>query len=123
MLKSISTHLFRDAVLGVPQLDLIAKAGFNQVEIFCTRTHLDYTNANHVREIAGWFSDSEVKLHSLHAPMYKDDVGGRSGPDAVIDITEPVKSKRLPMVDEIKRTLDIHRHVSGYPYHWRRWRR
>jgi hypothetical protein len=39
--------------------------------------------------------------------MYTDDVWGRSGPDAVINITEPVKSKRLLVVDEIKRALDI----------------
>jgi sugar phosphate isomerase/epimerase len=39
--------------------------------------------------------------------MYTDEIWGRSGPHAVITITEPVKSKRLPMVDEIKRTLEI----------------
>ena len=49
----------------------------------------------------------ELKLHSLHSPMYTDDVWGRSGPDAVINITEPVKIKRLQMVDEIKRALEI----------------
>ena len=39
--------------------------------------------------------------------MYTDDVWGRTGPDAVITITEPVKFKRLQMVDEIKRALEI----------------
>jgi sugar phosphate isomerase/epimerase len=39
--------------------------------------------------------------------MYNDDVWGRSGPHAVLNITEPVKSKRLAVVDEIKRALDI----------------
>jgi sugar phosphate isomerase/epimerase len=39
--------------------------------------------------------------------MYNDDVWGRSGPHAVLNITEPVKSKRLQVVDEIKRALDI----------------
>ena len=39
--------------------------------------------------------------------MYSDDVWGRSGPDAVINITEPVKFKRLQMVDEIKRALEV----------------
>ena len=49
----------------------------------------------------------DLKLHSLHSPMYTDDIWGRSGPQAVITITEPVKSKRLPMVDEIKRALEV----------------
>jgi sugar phosphate isomerase/epimerase len=39
--------------------------------------------------------------------MYNDDVWGRSGPHAVLNITEPVKSKRLQVVEEIKRALDI----------------
>jgi sugar phosphate isomerase/epimerase len=43
----------------------------------------------------------------MHAPMYNDEFWGRSGPHSVITITEPVKSKRLEMVDEIKRALEI----------------
>ena len=39
--------------------------------------------------------------------MYNDEIWGRSGPHSVITITEPVKSKRLQMVDEIKRALEI----------------
>jgi sugar phosphate isomerase/epimerase len=39
--------------------------------------------------------------------MYTDDVWGRSGPQSVIDITEPSKGKRIGMVDEIKRALEI----------------
>jgi sugar phosphate isomerase/epimerase len=39
--------------------------------------------------------------------MYTDDVWGRSGPHAVINITEPTKAKRMAMVDEVKRALEI----------------
>jgi sugar phosphate isomerase/epimerase len=39
--------------------------------------------------------------------MYSDDVWGRSGPHATIDITEPVKRDRIRTVDEIKRALEI----------------
>ena len=39
--------------------------------------------------------------------MYTDEVWGRSGPQAVITITEPVKAKRIAIVDEIKRALEI----------------
>jgi sugar phosphate isomerase/epimerase len=39
--------------------------------------------------------------------MYTDEVWGRSGPHAVITITEPSRPKRLEMVDEIKRALEI----------------
>jgi sugar phosphate isomerase/epimerase len=60
-----------------------------------------------VNELGHWFRDSKLKLHSVHSPMYSDDVWGRSGPRSHINITEPVKSKRLDMIDEIKRALDI----------------
>jgi len=39
--------------------------------------------------------------------MYNDIFWGRSGPQAVINITETLKSKRMAMVDEVKRALDI----------------
>jgi sugar phosphate isomerase/epimerase len=68
---------------------------------------LDYRDRAQVGEIGRWFRNSPLKLHSLHSPMYSDNVWGRTGPDAVVNITEPLKTKRLQMVDEIKRTLDI----------------
>jgi sugar phosphate isomerase/epimerase len=46
-------------------------------------------------------------MHSLHSPMYSDDVWGRSGPHSVLDITETVKARRMSMVDEIKRAIEI----------------
>jgi len=39
--------------------------------------------------------------------MYSDNVWGRSGPNSIITITETGKGKRLDMVDEIKRVLEI----------------
>src|SRR5262245_9700652 len=39
--------------------------------------------------------------------MYNDEIWGRSGPHSVITITELVKGRRLEMVDEIKRAIDV----------------
>ena len=88
-------------------LSRIEQAGIPAVEIFCARQHLDYHNKAQVAELGHWFNDSELKLHSLHSPMYTDEIWGRSGPHAVVTITEPVKGKRLETVDEIKRALEI----------------
>lgn len=107
MIRALSTHLFVNHRLTTVWLDRIWDAGIPLVEIFCARQHLDYRDRAQIGELGHWFRDSELKLHSLHSPMYSDDVWGRSGPDAVINITEPVKFKRLLMVDEIKRALDI----------------
>lgn len=107
MQRALSTHLFVNHRLTTVWLERIWAAGIPLVEIFCARQHLDYHNRMQISELGHWFRDSELKLHSLHAPMYTDEIWGRSGPHAVIDITEPVKNKRLQMLDEIKRALDI----------------
>jgi sugar phosphate isomerase/epimerase len=103
----LSTHLFVNHRLTVAQLDKVQRAGIDAVEIFCARQHLDYRDSAQITELGHWFRDSGLKLHSLHAPMYTDEMWGRSGPHSVISITEPVKGKRLVMVDEIKRALEI----------------
>src|SRR5579864_3541072 len=111
MLHALSTSLFVGHRLTTVWLDRIWDAGIPLVEIFCAKQHLDYHDHAQIRELGHWFRDAQLKLHSLHSPMYNDDVWGRSGPDAVINITEPVKIKRLQMLDEIKRALDVVDHV------------
>jgi len=107
MNHAISTHLFSNHRLTTALLERIQHTGAPAVEIFCARQHLDYNNHDQVMELRHWFDDSELKLFSVHAPMYTDDVWGRSGPHSVITITEPVKSKRIQMVDEIKRAIEL----------------
>jgi sugar phosphate isomerase/epimerase len=104
---ALSTHLFVNHRLTSALLSRIQRAGIDAVEIFCARQHLDYQNKAQINELGHWFRDSELKMHSLHSPMYNDEIWGRSGPHAVITITEPVKGERLRMVDEIKRALEI----------------
>jgi sugar phosphate isomerase/epimerase len=103
----LSTHLFVNHRLTAALLTKIQQQGIPAVEIFCARQHLDYRDKAQINELGHWFRESDLKLHSLHSPMYNDEIWGRSGPHAVVTITEPVKSKRLPMVDEIKRALEI----------------
>ena len=103
----LSTHLFVNHRLTAALFDRIWHAGFPAVEIFCARQHLDYRDKAQIKELGHWFRDAQLKVHALHSPMYNDDVWGRSGPHAVLNITEPVKPKRLQVVDEIKRALDI----------------
>src|SRR3970040_174437 len=105
MQRALSTYLFRHAVLGVHLLDQIAAAGIEQVEIYCERTHFDYTNPNHVREIAGWFSDSQVQLHSVHAPLSRDPQ--ETTHHAVVSIAFLERQRRQESMDEIKRALEL----------------
>ncbi|HTW66221.1 MAG TPA: sugar phosphate isomerase/epimerase family protein [Bryobacteraceae bacterium] len=103
----LSTHLLVNHRLNTVWLDRVWQAGIPAVEIFCARQHLDYRDRAQITELGHWFRDSRLKLHSLHSPMYSDDMWGRSGPNSHINICEAVKSKRLDALDEIKRALDI----------------
>lgn len=107
MLHVLSTHLFVKHRLSTALLDRILAAGIPAVEIFVNRQHLDYLNKAQINELASWFRDAKLQLWALHAPMYSDDQNGRSGPNAIIAINEPIKNRRVVMVDEIKRTLEI----------------
>jgi sugar phosphate isomerase/epimerase len=107
MQRALSTHLFVNHRLTTVWLDRIWDAGIPLVEIFCARQHVDYRDRAQIRELGHWFRDSELKVNSLHSPMYTDEVWGRSGPHSVITITEPEKIKRIQMADEIKRAIAI----------------
>ncbi|HEY3940575.1 MAG TPA: sugar phosphate isomerase/epimerase family protein [Bryobacteraceae bacterium] len=107
MKHALSTHLFVNHRLTTAGLERIQSAGFEAVEIFCARQHMDYHDQAQINELGHWFRDSQMELHSLHAPMYSDDVWGRSGPNAVMNITERLKAKRMAVVDEIKRAIEI----------------
>lgn len=107
MTPVLSTHLFVRHRLTTVWLEKVRDAGFSAVEIFCARQHIDYRDTAQVRELGHWFRDSKLKVNSLHSPMYSDDVWGRSGPQSIVDITETTKARRIAIVDEIKRALDI----------------
>jgi len=107
MQRGLSTHLLAEHRLNTVWLDRIWNAGIPLVEIFCARQHFDYRSPSQVGEVAYWFADAKLTLHSLHAPMFTDDCWGRSGPASVVDITETSKPTRVKHVDEIKRAIEV----------------
>lgn len=107
MTNVLSTHLFARHRLTSVWLERAWDAGFTEIEIFCARQHFDYVDKAQIRELGHWFRDSSLKVHSIHAPIYNDDAGGRSGPHSIIDITDRTKARRIAMVDEVKRALEV----------------
>jgi len=103
----LSTHLFVQHRLTAALLGKIEQSGIGGAEVFCAQQHLDWRDRAQVAELGHWFRDSALELHSLHSPMYTDDIWGRSGPHAVINITVTAKAQRLRMVDEIKRAIEV----------------
>ena len=115
MQRALSTHLLVNHRLTTVWLDRIWDAGIPLVELFCARQHLDYHNRAQISELGYWFRDSELRVHSVHSPMFSDESWGRSGPQAIINITEPVKNKRIAVLDEIKRAVEI---AETVPYRY-----
>ena len=73
----ISTHLFHEHRLSRDHLVHVAAHGFEKVELFATRGHFDYGNAQAIAELAEWLADTRLSLHSVHAPIVERMQGGR----------------------------------------------
>jgi len=102
----LSTYLFVNQRLNSHILDQILGVGIRQMEIFAARQHLDYYDANHVRDVAQWFSDHSVSLHSLHVPVFADFDWGRSG-GLPISLAYTEKRHRIDSMDEVKRAIEV----------------
>jgi len=72
----ISTHLFHNERLTRDHLVHVAAHGFESVELFATRSHIDYRDPAAVGELAEWLSDTRLELHSVHAPVMDAMRGG-----------------------------------------------
>ncbi|MDQ1453624.1 MAG: hypothetical protein QOK38_3490 [Acidobacteriaceae bacterium] len=105
MLRALSTHVFLRQRLHPGLLDTLARGGAQAIEVFAARQHFDYTNRQHIKEIADWFQSSEVKPHSLHGPLYADSEMGRGGLPS-INVVHHEKSRRIEGMDEVKRALE-----------------
>jgi len=111
----LSTHLITSHRLTTVWLERMWEAGIPAVELFCAKPHIDYNDRAQITDLGHFFRDSELKVHSMHGPLFTDDVWGRSGPHSILVITEPDKSKRTRMLDEIKRALEI---AETVPYRY-----
>ena len=105
--RALSTHLICNHHLTTSWLGRVEAAGIPAVEIFCAPQHLNYHDKSQIGDLGYWFRDSRLKLHSLHSPMFTDEVWGRSGPQTHINITDRNKSERIRWVGEIKRAIEI----------------
>ncbi len=115
MRRAMSTLIFaRRERLHPGLLDQFVSGGAEAVEIFAARGHFNYTDRQHVREIANWFSSTGIAFHSMHSPMYNDEEWGRSGAPP-INIAAVEKRDRIAAMDEIKRALEV---AEQAPFHF-----
>ena len=106
MERLLSTYLFVSRKLTRELISQIGDAGFNGVEIFCSRSHFDYTSKAEIQNIAGALADAKLKLASLHAPTSRDLSATREGGQP-LSICEVERVRRIEAMDELKRAIDV----------------
>jgi sugar phosphate isomerase/epimerase len=104
----ISTQIYRGQPVTVDLLESIRKAGYNRLELFCNRPHLDFHNRALLRAIGRWFQENALPSPSLHLPFVEN-----VGPTQRnwISVLEPEKRYREAALDEIKRSLELSDYV------------
>jgi sugar phosphate isomerase/epimerase len=106
MERLLSTYLFISRKLTRELIAQIGDAGFNGLEIFCSRSHFDYTTKAEIQNIAGALADAKLKLASLHAPTSRDLSATREGGQP-LSICEVERVRRIEAMDELKRAIDV----------------
>jgi sugar phosphate isomerase/epimerase len=105
----VSTHLFHAHKLTREHLVHIAAHGFEAIELFATRSHFDYRDEAAIGELAEWLSDTQLTLHSVHAPIMEAMRQGKwVGAFSTASGDEP---RRKAAVAEIAAALNIARRL------------
>jgi sugar phosphate isomerase/epimerase len=112
MQRLLSTYLFVSRKLSPEMLGQISDAGFQGVEIFCTRSHFEYGTKPEVGAMAGALEHHHLQLVSLHAPTSRDMSAMRES-GTPLSICEVERVRRIEAMDELKRVIDV---ADDLPY-------
>jgi sugar phosphate isomerase/epimerase len=112
MQRLLSTYLFISKKLTPEMLGQIAEAGFQGIEIFCTRSHFEYTMKPEIHAMAGALEAQRLQLVSLHAPTSRD-ISAMRESGTPLSICEVERVRRVEAMDEFKRVIDV---ADDLPY-------
>jgi sugar phosphate isomerase/epimerase len=112
MQRLLSTYLFISKKLTPEMLEQIAEAGFQGIEIFCTRSHFEYTLKAEIHAMAGALEAHRLQLVSLHAPTSRD-ISAMRESGTPLSICEVERVRRVEAMDEFKRVIDV---ADDLPY-------
>jgi sugar phosphate isomerase/epimerase len=112
MQRLLSTYLFVSRKLTPELLGLISGAGFHGLEIFCARSHFEYSTKPEVRTMATALAQHNLQLVSLHAPTSRD-ISAMRESGTPLSICEVERVRRIEAMDELKRVIDV---AEDLPY-------
>jgi sugar phosphate isomerase/epimerase len=105
----VSTHLYHEQRLNRDHLLEIASFGFNSVEVFATRTHVDYHNPAAIGDLQQWLAAAGLTLHSVHAPIAESLIGTKWG--AAFSLASADADARARAVEEAAAAIHIARRI------------
>jgi len=106
---SVSSFLYAGQRLGRDQLREVSAAGFEAIELFALRTHLDYHSDGAIAQLQHDLAASRLVLDSVHAPTSDSFLNGRWG--ASLNLASPDETARRWAVDETLKSLYVARRV------------
>ncbi len=77
---ALSTHLFHGERLTRTHLEAAKSHDFDDLELFATRTHINYADAGEIDRLGEWLNELGLSAGSMHAPICASFTGGRWGP-------------------------------------------
>ena len=101
----VSTHLYHHERLSRDHLVEIAAHGFEAVEIFANRPHLDVTDAAVVAELADAVRDTNLRVRAVHAPIADSLQRGVWG--TALSIASGDAAARRQAVSAIEQTMGL----------------
>jgi sugar phosphate isomerase/epimerase len=104
----VSTRLYRNQRLTRDHVFEIAAHGFETVELFAARTHLDYHNPSVIADLQQWLAEARIELHGVHASVSDPSV---SRPGEYMSIASADAKARGQAMAEVERALQIARRI------------
>jgi len=112
MQRLLSTYLFISRKLTPELLGQVAANGFAGVEIFCSRSHFEYSMKPEIRATGSALEAHHLQLVSLHAPTSRD-ISAMRESGTPLSICEVERVRRIEAMDELKRVIDV---ADDLPY-------
>lgn len=112
MQRLLSTYLFVSRKLTPELLGQISEAEFAGLEIFCTRSHFEYSTKAEIQAMASALEQNGLQLVSLHGPTSRDMSAMRES-GTPLSICEVERVRRIEAMDELKRVIDV---ADDLPY-------
>jgi len=106
----MSTHLFHGDRFARAHVDRLAATGFDLVEVFATRTHINYHDAAAVAAVGRWLRDAHLKAWSVHLPIcdgFTNGIWGRTYSNASADA-----AVRTEAIDEARAAVTAARDLG-----------